>query len=292
MTSTLDLDETLTGFDFSRDRFLDAFEHVPTLALGYLKPGDEYSLAGLTVHVNYVLEHYSNVLDQLVAVNFGECRPSDPDGLEAGARERARSHLERPAFDAEITRLRQLHEAVRARLLAIGEHWTRKADVFYGDAPEAFPTSAADVLGWLKGHYEEHVPHIAGLTAEWAGATAGSEAVEIVNRFNERFGAGDVDGIMALMTDDCLFENTLPAPDGTVHRGQEAVRTFWADFFAQTANPRFETEDVFASGDRVCARWRFHWGPPGGENSGHVRGVDVFRVRDGKVAEKLSYVKG
>ena len=25
---------------------------------------------------------------------------------------------------------------------------------------------------------------------------------------------------------------------------------------------------------------------------GHVRGVDVFRVRDGKVAEKLSYVKG
>ncbi|MBS1243923.1 MAG: hypothetical protein H6R41_460, partial [Deltaproteobacteria bacterium] len=24
----------------------------------------------------------------------------------------------------------------------------------------------------------------------------------------------------------------------------------------------------------------------------HIRGVDVFRVRDGKVAEKLSYVKG
>jgi hypothetical protein len=25
---------------------------------------------------------------------------------------------------------------------------------------------------------------------------------------------------------------------------------------------------------------------------GHVRGVDIFRVRDGKLAEKLSYVKG
>ena len=25
---------------------------------------------------------------------------------------------------------------------------------------------------------------------------------------------------------------------------------------------------------------------------GHARGVDVIRVRDGKVAEKLSYVKG
>ncbi len=28
------------------------------------------------------------------------------------------------------------------------------------------------------------------------------------------------------------------------------------------------------------------------DGEGHVRGVDVFRVRDGKVAEKLSYVKG
>jgi hypothetical protein len=33
-------------------------------------------------------------------------------------------------------------------------------------------------------------------------------------------------------------------------------------------------------------RWRFDWG------SGHVRGIDLFKVRDGKVAEKLSYVKG
>lgn len=28
------------------------------------------------------------------------------------------------------------------------------------------------------------------------------------------------------------------------------------------------------------------------ESDGYVRGVDVYRVRAGKVAEKLSYVKG
>ena len=44
------------------------------------------------------------------------------------------------------------------------------------------------------------------------------------------------------------------------------------------------------AGDRVVARWRFTWGESG--SGGHVRGVDLFRVRDGKVAEKLSYVKG
>jgi len=37
-------------------------------------------------------------------------------------------------------------------------------------------------------------------------------------------------------------------------------------------------------------RWIYRWVRDGQE--GHVRGVDVFRVRDGKVAEKLSYVKG
>jgi hypothetical protein len=26
--------------------------------------------------------------------------------------------------------------------------------------------------------------------------------------------------------------------------------------------------------------------------TGHIRGADIFRVRDGKVAEKLAYVKG
>jgi hypothetical protein len=40
------------------------------------------------------------------------------------------------------------------------------------------------------------------------------------------------------------------------------------------------------AGDRAVVRWRFDSG------SGHIRGIDLFRVREGKVAEKLSYVKG
>jgi hypothetical protein len=44
-------------------------------------------------------------------------------------------------------------------------------------------------------------------------------------------------------------------------------------------------------GDRAVIRWRFSWLETEGRR-GHVRGVDVLRLRDGKVAEKLSYVKG
>ena len=48
---------------------------------------------------------------------------------------------------------------------------------------------------------------------------------------------------------------------------------------------------MFHSGDRALVRWRYDWAGAGGE-PGHVRGVDVLRFRDGKISEKLSYVKG
>jgi hypothetical protein len=53
---------------------------------------------------------------------------------------------------------------------------------------------------------------------------------------------------------------------------------------------RFDTEEIFAAGDRCVVRWTYSWVREG--KSGHIRGVDLFRVRDGQVAEKLSYVKG
>jgi ketosteroid isomerase-like protein len=107
-----------------------------------------------------------------------------------------------------------------------------------------------------------------------------------VARFNTAFERHDVDGVMAASTEDCIFENTGPAPDGERYQGAAAVRAFWANFFQGNPGAKFETEEQFAAGDRCVARWRYEWG------GGHVRGVDVFRVRDGKVAEKLAYVKG
>lgn len=114
--------------------------------------------------------------------------------------------------------------------------------------------------------------------------------LDAVNRFNDAFGSRDVDAIMALMTDDCLFDDTRPVPDGTLHAGADAVRARWIAFFARSPSARFETEEIFACGDRCVVRWVYHWVRDG--QAGHVRGVDVFRVRDGKVAEKRSYVKG
>ncbi len=111
-----------------------------------------------------------------------------------------------------------------------------------------------------------------------------------VQRFNEAFNRHDVDAVMALMTADCVVDSTRPPPDGERVEGQERVRAYWQEFFRRSPQARFETEELFAAGDRCVVRWTYHWVRDG--KTGHVRGVDVFRVRGGKVAEKLAYVKG
>ena len=116
--------------------------------------------------------------------------------------------------------------------------------------------------------------------------TATASTLTTIERFNEAFNRRDVDAIMALMSDDVVFENTSPSPDGERFEGQAAVRAVWERFFAGSPRARFEAEETFAAGDRCVVRWRYSWG------DGHVRGVDLYRVADGKVAEKLSYVKG
>ncbi len=115
--------------------------------------------------------------------------------------------------------------------------------------------------------------------------------IETITRFNDAINRHDLETTMALMTDDCIFENTYPAPDGERFSGQTEVRGFWKTFFETSPNAYFEFEEVFASGERAFVRWLYRW-MDGEGRPGHIRGVDIFRVRLGRVAEKLSYVKG
>jgi ketosteroid isomerase-like protein len=114
--------------------------------------------------------------------------------------------------------------------------------------------------------------------------------IETINKFNTAFNLHDVDTIMTLMTEDCVFENTRPVPDGERFEGQEKVRAFWTQMFDRSPKARFETEEIIAAGDRCIVRWIYHWVKD--DKEGHIRGVDIFKVKDGKVAEKFSYVKG
>jgi ketosteroid isomerase-like protein len=112
------------------------------------------------------------------------------------------------------------------------------------------------------------------------------EARDTIERFHEALNRRDLDALGDLITDDCVFEATSPAPDGTRHVGRRAVLEACRVFFAGSPTTHFDVEEMFGAGDRVIVRWLYSWA------DGHVRGVDVLRVRAGRVAETLAYVKG
>jgi predicted SnoaL-like aldol condensation-catalyzing enzyme len=116
-------------------------------------------------------------------------------------------------------------------------------------------------------------------------------AIRVVLEFNEAFNHHDVAGMMQHMSDDCVFENTDPAPDGAVYSGKQVVTQFWQDFFRKSPHAHIEIEEIFGLGMRCIMRWRYDWVDLAG-NKGYVRGVDIFRVKNGSICEKLSYVKG
>jgi len=129
------------------------------------------------------------------------------------------------------------------------------------------------------------MPHTKNIDAET------DHTLQIVRRFSDAFNDHAVDRVMELMTDDCVFENTHPKPNGKRLEGSAAVRGYWQYLFRVSPKANFATEDLFAHRDRAVLRWRYTWQTTDGRTC-HIRGVDLFRVRDGRVSEKLSYVKG
>ena len=111
-----------------------------------------------------------------------------------------------------------------------------------------------------------------------------------IDSFNEVFNRHDADGLAPLLTEDTVFEDTSPAPDGRRIEGKAAVVEFWRGWFVRNPDARFEAEEVIVSGNRATVLWVYQKMRNG--QPWHLRGVDIFTVRDGKIAAKLAYVKG
>jgi ketosteroid isomerase-like protein len=119
-------------------------------------------------------------------------------------------------------------------------------------------------------------------------AAQSAETAEIIRQFNDAFLCHDPSALPDLVAKDCVLENTQPAPSGARQVGREACVATWTEI-ATTPGTHFDLEDVVVTGDRAVIRWRYWWGE-GESNS--VRGVNLMRVRDGRIIEAMGYVKG
>jgi ketosteroid isomerase-like protein len=111
---------------------------------------------------------------------------------------------------------------------------------------------------------------------------------DLVIRFTEAFNQDDLDGVMAFMADEAIYDEF----NGTINRGKAAIReAFVPQFRGDYGVLRFHTEDLFvdmASG-KALIRWLCMLERDGRRRG--WRGLDILHVENGLITMKLTYAK-
>ena len=125
----------------------------------------------------------------------------------------------------------------------------------------------------------------------------GSALRGFIDRYNEAWNSHDVDAILAMHTQDSVFENHTT---GDVNVGPEAIGGAISGIFRVFPDLSFETRRQYLREDLVVQEWTArgtHEGvmnrsglevPPTGRKV-EYRGMDVIPIRDGLVARKDVY---
>jgi len=120
---------------------------------------------------------------------------------------------------------------------------------------------------------------------------------DLVLRFTDAFNRDDLDGVMALMADDAVFDEF----NGTRSRGKAAIRAaFVPQFRGDYWVIRFDPEDLFVApaagagaggppAGKALIRWRCRLESPVVRKE--WRGLDILHVENGLVTEKHTYAK-
>ncbi len=110
---------------------------------------------------------------------------------------------------------------------------------------------------------------------------------EVLDRYNEAFRRHDPGLLSDLIADDCVIEDSGPAPDGVLRVGGEACLARWSELAGNRALT-FTPEPADVHGDLAVQPWGLRWGD--GEQD-RVRGVNLLRIRGGQIVEARGYVK-
>ena len=115
--------------------------------------------------------------------------------------------------------------------------------------------------------------------------------LDLLDRFADAWNRHDLDALMSMMTDDCVFAASAGNDvDGQRSQGKQAVRGAYAAVFEQFPDAHWGNAKHFVAGDRGVSEWTFTGTRPDGARV-EVNGCDLFTFRDGRIAVKNSYRK-
>lgn len=122
-------------------------------------------------------------------------------------------------------------------------------------------------------------------------AAAAADAVELLDRFADAWNRHDLDALMSMMTDDCVFEASAGSQvNGHRSEGRDAVRAAYAAVFEAFPDAHWADPRHVVAGNRGVSEWTFTGTQRDGKRV-EVTGCDLFTFRDGRIAIKNSYRK-
>ena len=117
------------------------------------------------------------------------------------------------------------------------------------------------------------------------------ELIALLDRFADAWNRHDLDALMSMMTDDCVFEASAgPDADGQHSAGPPAVRAAFASVFDAFPDAHWANARHFVTGTRGVSEWTFTGMRKDGQYV-EVNGCDLLTFRDGRIAVKNSYRK-
>ena len=115
--------------------------------------------------------------------------------------------------------------------------------------------------------------------------------LDVLERMLDGFNHHDLDAIMALFADDCVFESPRgPHPWGHRFEGKREVAEGLGARFSGIPDVSYEGHGDFVSGDRGASEWTLRGTTVDGERL-EVRGCDLWTFRGDEVVRKDSYWK-
>jgi steroid delta-isomerase-like uncharacterized protein len=108
---------------------------------------------------------------------------------------------------------------------------------------------------------------------------------KLIDAYIDAWNSQDLDVVMSMHTDDTVFENHTA---GERAQGIDAVRAHIGGIFERWPSLRFRGRNLYVAEGFAVSEWTATATSDGGKTI-EWDGVDVFPIRDGKIARKDVY---
>ena len=136
-----------------------------------------------------------------------------------------------------------------------------------------------------------HSMDLSAHTTAESNARSDADLIGLLDQFADAWNRHDLDALMSMMTDDCVFEASAGTQVvGQKSEGRQAVRAAYAAVFETFPDAHWADPRHFIAGDRGVSEWTFTGTQEDGTRV-EVTGCDLFTFRDGRIAIKNSYRK-